>query len=104
PGTYVVLALLVVLLRARIISLASGTPRNRGQLTAPRPATTGRAPRGGRGRTAPPRTAAGHGSAPGPLRRGRPRRAPACPSDCPGHAGGCTRCWPRPGLPRGGSC
>ncbi|MEU0657405.1 hypothetical protein ABZ485_35035, partial [Streptomyces albogriseolus] len=32
-GTYVVLALLVVLLRARIISLASGTPRNRGQLT-----------------------------------------------------------------------
>ncbi|MFF9666421.1 hypothetical protein ACF1FY_30555, partial [Streptomyces althioticus] len=33
-GTYVVLALLVVLLRARIISLASGTPRNRGQLTA----------------------------------------------------------------------
>ncbi|MFF9667343.1 hypothetical protein ACF1FY_35375, partial [Streptomyces althioticus] len=31
-GTYVVLALLVVLLRARIISLASGTPRNRGQL------------------------------------------------------------------------
>src|SRR5690606_23552393 len=33
PGTYVVLALLVVLLRARIISLASGTPRNRGQLT-----------------------------------------------------------------------
>ncbi|MGA5437892.1 hypothetical protein ACPCKP_34160, partial [Streptomyces cellulosae] len=31
--TYVVLALLVVLLRARIISLASGTPRNRGQLT-----------------------------------------------------------------------
>src|SRR5690606_32092699 len=35
PGTYVVLALLVVLLRARIISLASGTPRNRGQLRAP---------------------------------------------------------------------
>ncbi|MEV5931004.1 polymorphic toxin type 28 domain-containing protein, partial [Streptomyces cellulosae] len=32
-GTYVVLALLVVLLRARIISLASGTPRNRGQLS-----------------------------------------------------------------------
>ncbi|MER7871942.1 hypothetical protein ABTZ90_33680, partial [Streptomyces cellulosae] len=31
--TYVVLALLVVLLRARIISLASGTPRNRGQLS-----------------------------------------------------------------------
>ncbi|MET9146754.1 hypothetical protein, partial [Streptomyces sp. NPDC004042] len=32
-GTYVVLALLVVLLRARIISLASRTPRIRGHLT-----------------------------------------------------------------------
>ncbi|WP_234308260.1 ATP-binding protein, partial [Streptomyces sp. WM6391] len=32
PGICVVLALLVVLLRARIISLASGTPRIRGQL------------------------------------------------------------------------
>jgi hypothetical protein len=32
----VVLALLVVLLRARIISLASGTPRNRGQLSPAR--------------------------------------------------------------------
>ncbi|MGW5089910.1 hypothetical protein, partial [Streptomyces coelicoflavus] len=31
-GTYVVLALLVVLLRARIISLASRTPRIRGHL------------------------------------------------------------------------
>ncbi|GAA2335841.1 hypothetical protein GCM10010246_19940 [Streptomyces cuspidosporus] len=40
-----VLALLVVLLRARIISLASGTPRNRGHLSLQRAGKPGKARR-----------------------------------------------------------